>query len=132
MTAIRKGSHQLELLLPLISKAIVGAEKYGETTLATILAKWRQEALQFLSAPPLPVQSSQVATANVDTVKPTNIEMGPPIDPELDQITKFYMAEYDQDEEDAAQAAAVALSKGLTFSDIVSRAQTLNSPTSDS
>ena len=63
-------------------------------------------------------KSSQVATANVDTVKPTDIDMGPPIDRELADITKFYMDEHDMSEEDAAMQAAKDLSDGRTFDDI--------------
>ena len=147
MTQILKGKDQLQRsLMPILAKAIAGCEKHEETELHRILIRWQEEAVRYLFPSAAPVtakpdrppwwtdadekamqsvqakQSSHVATANVN-VEPSTVASNDqlPIDPELAEITKFYVEAHNMSEEDAAMQAAKDLNNGLTLDVIMSQ-----------
>jgi hypothetical protein len=122
MTVILNGNAVLERdILPKLSKAIAGCEKHGETHLKAMLERWKAEAIQFMYGSALPIQSSQVATANVNTVIPTNNSIAEPIDQGLYTITRYYVDNYEMTEEEAAMQAAKDLSEGRTLHDVLNQ-----------
>jgi hypothetical protein len=124
MTAILKGRDQLERsILPLLAKAITACEKYHDTTLLTILSRWRQEAFQYLSSPAdlKPTIAFGTLTANEPQPQvnaPTNAD-DDSIDPELTQVIEALRAiRPDWPEDKILRAAAYSLQNTCMFDDL--------------